>query len=346
MKSALVKIVVITVVVMSIAAPVSAKTAGNYTGRAIDQSLAAVSAAPDLVDWYENWDSYPTGQNMHGIGGWKGWFNTPSATAYTSDAQRTSLPNSIDLNGASDLVHEYAIDAGVWTYTAWQYVPTDFAGTSYFILLNDYDDGGASLNWSVQVNFDATTNLVTNDGAAGGTLPLIKGQWVEIRDEINLDTDMQMFYYGGTLLFMGSWSEGLSGGGLTSIAAVDLFANGATPVYYDDLSLVEFGVEQNLTCGGIVGQPAMDPYGNIYLRWKVQAVDNAGIGVPLVVVAADLWWPTGGPVSRTRIAHDDGFARFPWGSHVSGNWVIDVTNMTLDGYTFVDGPQCSAEGTW
>ncbi|MCA9870115.1 MAG: hypothetical protein KC487_07020, partial [Anaerolineae bacterium] len=48
----------------------------------------------------------------------------------------------------------------------------------------------------------------------------------------------QTFYYDNQVLYTGSWSEGVSGGGSINIAAVDLFANGASTVYYDDLSLV------------------------------------------------------------------------------------------------------------
>ncbi len=194
-----------------------------------------------LVDWYEDWDSYPTGQNMHGIGGWKGWFNDPTYTAYTTDEQALSSPNSIDILADADLVHEYSgYDTGFWTYTAWQYIPTGFTGESYFILLNQYDDSGATNNWSTQVHFQAATDLVVADGAgAGQTLPIIYDEWVEIRVEIDLVNDNQAFYYGDDLLFEGSWTEGLSGGGILNIGAVDLFANGASSVFYDDLSLVE-----------------------------------------------------------------------------------------------------------
>jgi hypothetical protein len=147
----------------------------------------------------------------------------------------------VAIEGDSDLTHSYSgYTSGKWTYTAWQYIPTDFNGTSYFILLNTYTNGGPDTNWSVQVNFNSTTGLVTNDGPAGGTLDMIKGQWVEIRDEINLDSDTQSFYYGDNLLFTGSWTEGMSGGGALNIGAVDLYANGASPVYYDDISLSQF----------------------------------------------------------------------------------------------------------
>ena len=193
-----------------------------------------------VESWSDNFDSYATGESLHGVGGWKGWDNSEAATAYTSDVEARSIPNSVDIAAASDLVHEYSgSTSGIWTYTAWQFVPSDFDGISYFILLNTYADGGP-YNWSTQVNFDSAAGLVVNEGAAGGMLPLIKGQWVEIRVEINLDTDTQSFYYGDDLLFTGSWTEGMSGGGALNIAAVDLFAHDASSVYYDDISLSQF----------------------------------------------------------------------------------------------------------
>jgi len=69
------------------------------------------------------------------------------------------------------------------------------------------------------------------------TLPLVRGEWVEIRVEIDLDNDTQAVYYGGDLLFQDTWTGGMSGGGILSIAAVDLFANNASAVYYDDMWL-------------------------------------------------------------------------------------------------------------
>ena len=188
--------------------------------------------------WSDNFDSYATGVSLHGLGGWKGWQNDPAATSYTSNTQAKSTPNSVKIETTSDLVHEYAgYTSGEWVYTAWQFIPTDFTGQSYFILLNQYDDAGTTLNWSVQVMFDGGTNLVDNTGISEGTLPLIKGAWVELRLEIDLTDDICSFYYGGQSLYSGTWTGEVSGGGINNIAAVDLFANGATPVYYDDISL-------------------------------------------------------------------------------------------------------------
>jgi hypothetical protein len=68
-------------------------------------------------------------------------------------------------------------------------------------------------------------------------MPITKGQWVEIRLDIDLDNDVQRIYYGGNLLVEKSWTNGVSGGGNLNIGAIDLYANGSSPVYYDNLSL-------------------------------------------------------------------------------------------------------------
>ncbi len=331
------KLVGILVILLALVVPVSARSAGVPADRAIDGIPASSIAAGVLVDWYENWDAYPTGQNMHGVGGWKGWGNDPTWTAYTTDVQFISFPNSIDINDTSDLVHEYAIDAGVWTYTAWQYIPANLVGTTYFILLNQYDDAGLTWNWSVQVEFDSVTDLVINDGGAGGTLPIIYDTWVEIAVVIDLDNDWQEFYYGGNLLFAGSWSEGMSGGGITSIGAVDLFANGASPVYYDDLSLVETVGENTMHVGGIEGYFNLDPEGRPRLVMRVMVVDQFGGALGDVQVDASLWVPDRGPIERTRYTKPTGLARFRWGSTASGTWTLCVDDLTLEGYLYVPG---------
>lgn len=204
---------------------------------------------PELLDplgggvpWSDDIDGYATDSQLHGQGGWKGWGNSSAAGALAVDDQARSTPNSIEIVGAADLVREYtAFDSGRWTYTAHQYIPAAFTGESYFILLNTYVDtctGSPACNWSVQVLFDSATDQLGPDfGACTGTLPIVYDQWVEIRVEIDLDADLQTFFYGGQQLYQCSWSAGASGGGVTSIRAVDLFANGATAVYYDDISL-------------------------------------------------------------------------------------------------------------
>ncbi|MCP4289157.1 MAG: hypothetical protein GY792_32845, partial [Gammaproteobacteria bacterium] len=133
-------------------------------------------AAP-MVDWFENFDSYAAGSEIIGQGGWEGWGGDPNAGATVTDTVSHSGPNSIDIVGPSDLVHQYSgYTTGWWTYSTYVYVPSTFDGDSFFILLNTY-----SSNWSTQVQFNSSTGLLVNDGNSGGQMPYITDQWVEIR---------------------------------------------------------------------------------------------------------------------------------------------------------------------
>lgn len=210
----------------------------NLNGGVILGPLADAPSGPG-DNWIDHFDTYATGSQMHLQGGWKGWDNSPAAGALTSATQARSAPNSVDILGATDLVHEYTgYTTGTWTYTAWQYIPTGTTGQPYFIMLNTYADGGPN-NWSTQVLFDVATSTMGSDlgTCAGPTLPIIFDQWTEIRLVIDLATDVQTFYYGGQLLYQCSWANGGSGGGVANIGAVDLFANGSSSVFYDDISL-------------------------------------------------------------------------------------------------------------
>ena len=105
------------------------------------------------AQWSDNFDSYATGTQLNGVGGWAGWDNSAAAGALTSSAQANTAPNSVAILGASDLVRPVAgINSGVWTLTADVFVPNDFTGTSWFINLNTYNAPGAK-NWSLQMQF-------------------------------------------------------------------------------------------------------------------------------------------------------------------------------------------------
>ena len=214
--------------------------------------VAAGSDPLDLAStpqWFDDFDTYAFASQIHGQGGWAGWDNFVFLGALVTDSPTRSTPHSLDINGSADLVQEYAgATSCQWIYTAWQYVPEDFVGQSFFILLNTYSVGGVK-NWSTEVMFDST-GIVHSD-FDGAELPLITDQWVELRIEIDLDADSQTFFYDGTQLYTKSWTEGVSGGGALSIEAVDLFANGASSVYYDDMSLLSVGVGSDADGDGV-----------------------------------------------------------------------------------------------
>jgi hypothetical protein len=203
---------------------------------------ATVGVSANFI-WSDNFDSYTNGQFLDGTpddGGWEGWGGVASAGAYVTNAQAYSSPHSVEIAVGSDLVHQYSgYNSGKWIYKCYQYIPIDFAGISYFILLCGYDGGGAATVWTVQVHFDSELDLVESE-FNGETAPIVYGQWTEFRCEIDLDADWLEIYYDGVFLAEHAWTDTVqgTGGGSLNIAAVDLFANGATPVYYDDISLL------------------------------------------------------------------------------------------------------------
>jgi len=201
-------------------------------------ALTLVVAGGASASFFDNFDSYLNGQILDGTaddGGWKGWDNTPAAGATVTNLVSLSPENSVDVSGPSDLVHEFN-EAGALTFSVWQLIPTDTTGTTYFILLNTYNDGGP-YNWSTEVSFNLGTGLLSDDFVAGATLPIQFGQWTEIRVDIDTVNDTQNVYYGGNLLSTNTWTRGDANAQL-ALEAVDLFANGAGSVYYDNVSLI------------------------------------------------------------------------------------------------------------
>ena len=202
-------------------------------------ALVALGPVAAQAQWYDGFESYPAGGGLHGLGGWAGWNDDPVFDAVISDLYASAGSQSVAIAGNADIVQMFSgYNSGLWELVAWMYIPTDFSGQTYFIVLNTYTPNG-DMNWSVEVNF--TDGQVTGYNGIG-SLPWVTGEWVEIRVEINLGANLQTFYYDGTFLYETSWTEGASGGGALNVGAIDLFANGATPVYFDEISLTQGGV--------------------------------------------------------------------------------------------------------
>ena len=231
------------VVITSLATPTL-----NIAARPIGKA-EPVSEAVQL--WQERFDHYPIGSGLHGQGGWKGWGNDPTVEGFVTDAQARSMPQSVDVAGATDLVHEFEVgDTDRWTFTAWQYIPSDFVGGddsldgTFFIMMNTYSDEGPweEQDWSIQLQFDSNDGMLKvyyGNGLNTVNTPYETDRWVQIKAEIDLDQDRVSVFYDGDFLVDYPWSAGVTGvgGGALDIAALDLYANGSTPVYYDDLSL-------------------------------------------------------------------------------------------------------------
>jgi hypothetical protein len=213
--------------------------------------ILAVTSSTALGQFSDNFDSYVAGSNIHGQGGWKGWDNVAGAGALVSSAFSLSSPNSVNITGGSDLVHTFSgINSGLWSLSINQYVPGNSTGNSYFILLNQYNDGGP-YNWSVQIQNNMDTGVVTSDIGGGATRPLVRDAWNTFRFDFNFGSGTVSEYYNGSLLSTHPLHDGT---GQNALGGIDLFANGAAPVYYDNLSITmipEPGSLSLLALGGL-----------------------------------------------------------------------------------------------
>jgi hypothetical protein len=210
--------------------------------------------------WSDNFDSYTDGQLLDGTsddGGWQGWASNPGAYGTVTSDESHSSPYSVAIADASDCVHLYGDTTGEWNFIAWQFIPIGQSGGTYggtFFIMNDvYTNGGADTHWAVQIQFDNVNNvLYPQFETEYPVMPIIYGQWVQIRVHINFDTDWFQFYYNEQLLYEKAWTNGVQGldDGTLCFAALDLFADGSTVVYYDDLSWLPATEELTCSAGG------------------------------------------------------------------------------------------------
>lgn len=207
------------------------KTAHVITCAGVAVAMACSGAQ---AQWSENFDSYPDGTVLDGVGGWFGWDGSPAAAGVVTSKQSRSGPHSIAISGGADAVHPLSgYTSGQWTLTAWNYQGrADLTADTYFIVNNDYTHGGP-YEWTIELQFDVSTGTIIDD-FRGGSAPIAFDQWAEIRFEIDLDADTVDTYYNGSLLSSGQYAIR---GGPAAIANIDLFTTGATS-FYDDISLV------------------------------------------------------------------------------------------------------------
>lgn len=184
-------------------------------------------------EFAEGFESYAAGSGIHGQGGWKGWDNAAAADARVSNLYAHTDRQSVEILGTSDLVHEFDLTGGKWILTAWQYVPSGSAGTTYFILLNTYADGGP-YDWSIQTQYDLDAGtVIPYSGGVGEPARIVFDEWVRIKVVVDLAANTFEEYYNGVQIAMGAWDDDEHG----TLQAIDLYGNGASTVYYDDIKI-------------------------------------------------------------------------------------------------------------
>lgn len=212
-------------------------------------ALLLIVPAASAVDWSDNFDSYALGSGLHGQGGWAGWDGSVAADAFVADTEALSAPHSVRITPTSDIVQEFTETTGEWEMTAWCYIPTGSTGNQFFIMLNMYTpDGVANDKWSVQLKFDSDAGIVSNTmHGSTASAPLIRNTWVEVKIKIYLDTNMQDTYYNGAFMDSTPWQDGT---GANEIAALDLFSDGGSTIYWDDCKLIQTNIALEHTTWG------------------------------------------------------------------------------------------------
>ncbi|NCA86623.1 MAG: HYR domain-containing protein, partial [Clostridia bacterium] len=202
------------------------------------------------VPWEEPFEDYPLGSDIVGQGGWEFWFGAPASLgARVTNNEVHSGGHALKIMGAEDptladdILHQFSgCNSGAWKFTTWQFIPLSAGGgTTYITLLDQYGNDIDECHWGTQLKFDPGLGTVESD-YDGATLPLLKGQWVEIDVVINFDDDWQTIFYNGQILTEKSWTLGVPQAmpGILNLGAIDLFANTLnTPVYYDDFVITD-----------------------------------------------------------------------------------------------------------
>ena len=194
-----------------------------------------VMAASANAGVEDNFDSYAVGSNMNGQGGWEDWSGPTAAGGIVSLVKTVDSDNVIDISGGSDLCYDQMdYTSGGVSFSMNQYIPSTSTGVTYFILLNEHL---AAPSWAMQLSFDLGTGLVQADmDSSLGTFSILTDQWASIEANIDLDNNTVKVYYEGTLIRNGEW---VAAPKTVQLTTLDLFANGADVVYYDDFAVPE-----------------------------------------------------------------------------------------------------------
>lgn len=198
------------------------------------------------ADWSDNFDSYALNSGLIGQGGWEGWEGSAAYDAFVTDIQAYSAPHSLASIPTTDIVQEFTETSGDWIMTAYCYIPTGSTGKQYFIMLNTYDGGTSTFDWSVQLEYDADGAIVT-DYYSSSIAGMIFDSWVQVRVEIHLDINAYDIYYNEVFLASNAWQST----GVNEIAALDIFSDGGSTIYWDDCVLESGGALQHTTWGHI-----------------------------------------------------------------------------------------------
>jgi hypothetical protein len=228
-------------------------------------ALTAHLADPCAPAEDEDFEFHPPG-TVCGIDGFKPWQNETDVCGEVSTEQASSGNRSLKIvgnvggsggQGDDTVLPVSGVESGVWTFRCMTFVPSDATGDGAIVLLNTYDDiSPPQSSWySAQVRFRAGSGLVQAD-IGGGVTPMIRGQWIEFRIEIDLANDTANYFYDGVQFVTNRhWTDGVVAGqhGPARFRAIDFYGgepstNGITAMYIDDITIITPCVHGGADC--------------------------------------------------------------------------------------------------
>lgn len=243
------------------------------------------SAASAQTPFFDGFNTYVVGSQLHGQNGWHEWDGVLHANVSKIEDGTTGFArsgNSLSITslnatyaGTSDIVYEpvgYLNTAGQHTMRVYTYCPTGMLEKWFFIVMNTYSTAGP-YEWSAQLTMDPASGppswTIDAGSAATAQGPLALDAWIEISARIDLGANTgEVFYNGSSCAPAYSWTGGVFGGsslGVLNIAAVDLYhavlgAGADNRAYYDDYGITAgYDVPTTTYCVGKTNSQGCTP---------------------------------------------------------------------------------------
>ncbi|KPK41728.1 MAG: hypothetical protein AMJ65_08895 [Phycisphaerae bacterium SG8_4] len=241
--------------------------------------LSVSSSASAAALYFEDFESFDVGTVLHEVEGWEGWYGDAGSAVSVSDKYAFSGSKSVEVDSSADGVRVFDITEGKWVLTAMQYIPSGTSGVSRFHMQNTYRSG--TIGRSVQWSFSLSDGVIGDDYDPGASASIIYDEWIELKLIIDLDNDLLEQYYNGELLSSRAWVYN----GTSQIHTIDLYGNGASAVYYDDIKvaapLAAYGPEpangaiHRATWANVKWQPGSQAVSHdVYLSTSFDEVNN------------------------------------------------------------------------
>jgi hypothetical protein len=207
----------------------------------------------------DNFDSYAAGSGIAGQGGWQLWGPT-SPNGWVDNAFSASSPNSLRLDGESDVVQVLNVTSGKWRISANTYYPAGGTAHGMLIGLNTFPYTGLN-SWSTEIMWNWATGNVHEYDTPGENTPILFNQWVPVRIEVDLDTDTYNAWYNNVQIVTNrSWSAGVAPGGAVRIQCWDFYVwgFGSNIIYFDDIVFEAMGAQCYANCDGSTTPPILN----------------------------------------------------------------------------------------